>query len=252
MLNVFIGYDPRQPISYNVLQFSILRRASVPVSITPLNIETLPITRMGLTPFTFTRYLVPWLFWGTKDHDGLDEFYTQGWALFLDADMLVLGDVAELFKQADDSKALMVVKNKKQFEWASAMLWNCGHPANATLTPEWVQDEANNPFKFSWLEGGAQSELIGSLPSEWNHLVGYDAPRSDAKLIHYTMGIPAFEETNMCEYAEAWKAEHQMLNGAVPWVQLMGQSVHAAHLPDGRVLPWFHPAVQEMQKGQEA
>lgn len=236
MLRIFIGYDARQPISYNVLQFSILRRASVPVAIVPLNIDTLPIKRVGLTPFTFTRFLVPWLC-------GYD-----GHALFLDSDMLVLGDVKEIFDLADPHDAVQVVKNAKRFEWASAILWNCGHPANAAVTPEWIDDPANNPFRYPWLEGGGDSPEIGDLPTEWNHLVGYDKPRSDAKLVHYTMGVPAFDECRMCEYAEAWLQEHQVMNGAVPWPHLMGQSVHACHLADGRVLPWFHPEVKAAQE----
>lgn len=234
---IFIGWDHRQPISYNVLQHSILIRASKPVAITPLVLPTLPIKRTGLTPFTFTRYLVPWL----CDFDG--------WALFLDSDILVLGDVVELFSMINDDYAVMVAKNPKRFEWASAILWNCGHEANKELTPDYVADETKNPFKWGWL-GGGDSSLIGEFPGEWNHLVGYDEPRSDAKLVHYTMGIPGYEETQMSEYADAWRMEHQAMNSAAPWSQLMGQSVHACHLPDGRVLPWLHPDVQNWQENE--
>jgi hypothetical protein len=53
-LRIFIGYDHRQAISYNVLQFSIFRRCSKPVMISPLFLPTLPLTRTGLTPFTFS------------------------------------------------------------------------------------------------------------------------------------------------------------------------------------------------------
>jgi hypothetical protein len=229
---VYIGFDHRQFVSYTVLHSSIMANSTKPVSITPLCLPNLPITRTGLTPFTFTRFLVPWL-----------QNY-KGWALFLDADMLVLGDIAELFSHANDDFALMVVKNPKRFEWASAILFNCGHPDNTTLTPEYVEDEKNNPFKFQWLYG----DQIGALPSEWNHLVGYDAPREDAKLIHYTMGIPAYEETKMCEYSQQWHHYHKMTNSTSPWKVLMAQSVHATHLPDGRVLPHFHPDVIAAQK----
>lgn len=230
MHRIYIGWDHRQPISYNVLQHSVLRRSGQPCSICPLVLGTLPLDRVGLTPFTFSRYLVPWL-----------QGY-EGWAVFMDSDVLCLGDISELFALADERYAVQVVKNPRTFEWASVMLWNCSHEKNKALTPEHVGDKGSNPFKFSWL-GGPESELIGDLPREWNHLVGYDEPRDDAKLVHYTMGIPPYEETNMCEYAEAWLEEHQGMNAAVPWVQLMGNSVHATHLPDGRVLPHFHPDV---------
>src|SRR5438093_1307262 len=98
-LRIFIGYDHRQAIAYNVLQFSLHRRSSKPLSITPLVLPTLPMTRQGLTPFTFSRFLVPWLC----------DF--RGWALFLDIDFLAQGDVAGLFALADDRYAAMVSRN---------------------------------------------------------------------------------------------------------------------------------------------
>ncbi|MEM1423636.1 MAG: ABC-F family ATP-binding cassette domain-containing protein, partial [Planctomycetota bacterium] len=109
----------------------------------------------------------------------------------LDLDMLVLGDIAELFDYADEEKAIVVCKQQKRFEWASAMLFNCGHPANAVLTPDYVEDpeRCRTPHEITWVE---DQSLIGAFPSEWNHCVGYEPPRADAKLAHYTMGIPAF------------------------------------------------------------
>ena len=61
-------------------------------------------------------------------------------ALFLDIDFLALGDVAELFALNDERYAAMVSKNPKKFEWASMIMFNCGHPANRILTPDFVDD----------------------------------------------------------------------------------------------------------------
>jgi hypothetical protein len=219
MLRVFIGYDNRQPISYNVLQQSIFTRSSMPVSITPLVINQLPIKRMGLTPFTYSRFLVPWLC-GYK-----------GVALFLDIDMLLLGDVAKLFELHNPRYAVQVSKNEKRFEWASAMLFNCDKCR--ILTPEFIDNPNNNGLhSIQW----AAEEEIGSLPAEWNHLVGYDTPRSDAKLVHYTQGIPAHEEIGKCEYSDEWHAEHLRLNSTMPWKDLMGNSVHATTVK-GELMP---------------
>lgn len=218
-LRVFIGYDHRQPISLNVLQHSIYTKSSKPVAITPLVLDQLPIDRQGLTPFTFSRFLVPYLC-GYK-----------GWALFLDLDMILNADIAELFALADDKYAIMVSKNKKRFEWTSAMLMNCAKcPA---LTPEFVQT-ADGLHMLNWLD----EKLIGDLPAEWNHLVGYDTPRADVKLIHYTQGIPAFPETSTSEHAEKWHKEHKAMNSATSWKDLMGNSVHAGKL-NGVTVPKF-------------
>ena len=226
-LRIYIGYDHRQAVSYNVLQFSIFRRASKPVAISPLFLPTLPMTRTGLTPFTFSRFLVPWL-------SGF-----QGWAMFLDIDYLCRADIAELFALTDDRYAVMVSKNEKKFEWASMILFNCGHPANRVLTPDYVDDpqRCRSPHTMDWLA----PDLVGAVPGHWNHLVGYDAPRSDAKLVHYTQGMPIYEETTGSEYRDAWLTEHKKANAAASWQELMARSVHAGKTADGRAVARLHP-----------
>ncbi|QEX23681.1 hypothetical protein FRZ61_36200 [Hypericibacter adhaerens] len=206
MLHVFIGYDPRQPVAYNVLHFSLMRRASRPVAITPLVIQQLPLKRTGLTPFTFSRFLVPHL------------CNFEGRALFLDLDMLVQGDIAELFDMADDN-AVMVVKSASRFEWASVMLFNCAHLDNRKLTPEFVET-AEGLHGINW------TDKIGSLPPEWNHLVMYDPPKP-AKLVHYTAGMPCYPETKDLGYAAEWMAEFKQATQIAPWAMLMGSSIHA-------------------------
>ena len=238
-LRIFIGFDERQPVSYTVLQNSILQRSSRPVTISPLVLKTLPITRRGLTPFTFSRFLVPWLCdW-------------QGWALFLDLDMLVLGDIAELFGYADESKAVVVCQEQQRFEWASAILFNCAHQANRVLQPDYVEDPKRcvKPHSIDWVGSDA---LIGSFPAIWNHCVGYNPPRPGAKLAHYTMGIPAFPEIRGCEYSEEWVAEFRNATATQPWLTLMGNSVHVVKTADGRVLPKLHPEAKALMAKQAA
>lgn len=220
MLKVFIGYDPRQPVSYNVLQQSIMRNSTKPVSITGLVLEQLPLKRTGLTPFTYTRFLVPYL------------CNYEGWGLFLDSDMLVEGDIAELFSYQDDRYSVMVSKNKHKFEWASVILYNCSKCK--ILTPEYIET-AQKLHTMDWLLEGQ----IGNLPPEWNHLVGYDTPRENPKLVHFTQGNPCFPETIDSEHSEKWHAEHQFSNSAYPWIELMGPSVHAVKLQDGSVVPRY-------------
>ena len=188
MLRVFVGYDPRQAVSYTALASSIVNRTSVPVAITPLVIGQLPIARTGLTPFTYSRFLVPWL------------CGYVGWALFLDVDMLALGDIADLFRMADDRFTVMVAKNEMKFEWASAMLFN--NARCRVLTPRYVET-AERLHAIAWAKDGE----IGALPPEWNHLVGYDAPRGDAKLVHFTQGVPAYPKPRTANTAT---------NGAAP------------------------------------
>jgi hypothetical protein len=203
-IRVFIGYDPRQPLAYNVLQHSIVRHASRPVSITPLILKQLPIKRQGLTQFTYSRFLVPYLC----------EF--KGHGVFMDADMVVRGDIAELFDGAG-MDAVSVMKDQPKFEWASVMLFNCG--ACRVLTPEFIDNAENKLFDLSW------APYVGALPQEWNHCVGYQEPK-ESKLYHYTQGLPCWPETRGLPEDGEWLEERNMLTASVTWNDLMGNSVH--------------------------
>lgn len=210
MINpIFIGWDARQQLSYNVLSSSMVRRASDTLAVLPLRLEAMPIKRQGLTPFTWSRFLVPHL------------MSYKGWALFCDSDMLCLGDICELFRHLDESKAVHVVKVPARFEWAAMMLFNCSHPANAILTPDYVEN-AQRLHTIEWLS----DDLIGELPREWCHTVLYDAPRTDAKMVHFTAGVPIFPETTGCEYTKEYVDEIQQMGSIAIWDALMGQSVH--------------------------
>lgn len=207
MLRIFVGYDERQPVSYHVLHASIMRYASQPVSITPLVLDTLPMRRRGLTPFTYSRFICPYLC-GFK-----------GKSVFLDADILVRSDITELFEAAPDVCDVSVVKNKLRFEWSSVMVFN--NELCQRLTPEAIDNEKYNPLGLGW------ADQIGELPSEWNHLVGYDDPNPNARLVHFTQGVPMWPETGGCEFASEWRNEMMALIQAQPWAAIMGNSVHA-------------------------
>ncbi|MBM3358609.1 MAG: glycosyltransferase [Betaproteobacteria bacterium] len=218
MINVFIGYDPREAIAFSVLSYSIQARASQLVAITPLMLPQLQgvLTRerhpLQSSDFAFSRFLTPYL-------SGY-----SGWSIFMDCDMLVLDDIASLWKLRDDRYAVMVVKHdhvpreatkflgepQTKYEkknWSSVMLFN--NAKCRALTPEYVNTATGLQLhQFKWLES---EDLIGALPDRWNHLVGYDPPRPDAALAHYTLGGPYSDESTDCEYSEHWCAEFKAM-----------------------------------------
>lgn len=208
MIKVFIGRDPRQPLAYNVLANSIVDHASVPVSITALSLKALPIRRRGLTEFTFSRFLVPYLC----------DF--KGTALFLDADMVVTADILQLFDHANGLDSVQVNRNQARFEWPSAMLFNCEHCT--TLTPEYIDNPKNQLFDFAW------AKSIGEFPAEWNKCVGYAPSGIDANLYHFTKGIPCWRETRGLQEDRIWNNAYKSMVHTVTHQELMGQSVHVA------------------------
>ena len=211
-VTIFIGVDPRQPVGFTVLAQSIMWKSSRPVCIRPLVLSQLPIKRQGLTQFTFSRFLVPYL----CDY--------KGSAIFMDADIVVTGDIAELIDQADIlSHDVQVMQEQPKFEWASVMMFN--NMRCRKLTPEFIDDKKNLLFDLAW----AQS--VGTFSKDWNYCAGYGDPQENPKLIHYTQGLPIWPETDGNFPAEdaVWHREFDNSVGTVSWRELMGGSVHAQH-----------------------
>lgn len=221
MIRVFIGYDPAETVAFGVLAHSIHARASAPVSVAPVMLSQLKDVyrrshdALQSTQFSFSRFLTPWL------------AGYEGWAVFMDCDMLMRADIAELWKLRDERYAVQVVKHvhvpkeevkflgavQTKYEkknWSSVMLMNCAKCR--ALTPEYVNTASGLELhQFKWLGDDA---LIGAIPNRWNHLVGYDAARADAALVHYTIGGPWFAEYRDCEYAREWFQERERMLSA--------------------------------------
>jgi len=219
-LHIFIGVDERLPLLFHVLSHSIITRTSVPVSITPLSLQSLgglmqrARSPLQSTDFSFSRFLTPYL-----------AGYT-GWALFMDNDMLVRDDIARLFALRDERYAVQVVKHnyvprtEKKFlghaqthyekkNWSSVMLMNCAQCR--ALTPDYVNTASGlDLHRFAWLENEG---LIGELPMRWNFLVGeYDPlPQTAISNFHYTLGGPYFDDYRDCDYADLWLQERNAM-----------------------------------------
>ncbi|HTE15122.1 MAG TPA: glycosyltransferase, partial [Burkholderiales bacterium] len=146
------------------------------------------------------------------------------WSVFMDCDMLMLDDIANLWALRDERYAVMVVKHvhiprettkflgepQTQYEkknWSSVMLFN--NAKCRALSTDYVNTASGlDLHQFKWLN---DDRLIGALPDRWNHLVGYNPPRADAALVHYTLGGPYFSEYAGCEYAKHWRCEHDAM-----------------------------------------
>jgi hypothetical protein len=223
-LRVFIGYDSREPEAYRVAEASLLRHASVPVSVTPLNATRLaengllrrptdlrgqrydiPSNAPASTEFAISRFLVPFL-------------AQTGWALFVDSDVVFMDDVAKLFALADPRYAVMCVKHRfdgltgtkmdNQIQtaypkklWSSVCLFNSSHPGNKRLSLVDVQERPGRYLHgFDWLH---DSE-IGELPGRFNWLVGLQPEPENVAVAHYTLGTPELGVTS--DYDTYWYA----------------------------------------------
>jgi lipopolysaccharide biosynthesis glycosyltransferase len=216
---VFVGYDSREDIAWQVCRHSLLRHADNDLIVAPLKqpvlrelgLYTRPDDLPASTEFSLTRFLTPYL------------AAQSGWVVFCDCDFLFTGDVRKVFEGLDPTKAVYCVQHeytpaydlkmdgKKQAayprkNWSSFTLFNCDHPDVKALTPA-VVNSATPAFlhQFQWI---SDDRAIGALDRKWNFLAG-EYPRPDAvpEVIHFTNGGPWFEEWQDCDYAELWREE---------------------------------------------
>ncbi len=203
---VWIGYDPSQHVSFEVLKFSLEEHATEPIDVKAIDAEKLPDFKrpgdpLASTPFTYTRFLVPYL----MDYEGI--------ALFMDSDMLAVGDVSELFHLPMDELALRVRKHeynptetvkmggKTQTQyprknWSSLMLMNCSELE--VWSKEAVENESG-----AWLHRfePIPDEKVGDISEEWNVLDHMTGP---TKLLHYTSGGPWLPGCEDADHADLW------------------------------------------------
>lgn len=230
-LPIYIGWDSRETRAYDLACDTAVQNASRPLAIRPLILEELQqhghstrkygtSHRAGKriiwdhvsgapcsTEFANTRFFVPRLALG-------------GWALFMDCDVVVYGDLARLFNLADPRYAVMCVQHQieegsavkmdgqvQQYyarkNWSSVMLWNCSHPGNRRLTFELLNETPGRDLhRFCWL----RDSEIGVLGPEWNWLVGVQPRMAAPQIAHYTLGGPWIHGWEGGEHDADWLA----------------------------------------------
>jgi lipopolysaccharide biosynthesis glycosyltransferase len=215
IIKIAIGFDKRESVAYHTFCQSIIEKTSQPVAFYPLVLQALESYKEthtdGSNSFIYSRFLTPFLM----------DFH--GWAIFADGDMVCREDIAKLWNLRDESKAIMCVKhdyktkakdkylgNKNQDyprkNWSSLVLWNCKHPQNMILKPDFVMKQSGAFLhRFTWLA----DDLIGEIPREWNWLATEYENNYAAKLIHFTLGAPCFKDYFNSDMAGEWHEAHK-------------------------------------------
>jgi lipopolysaccharide biosynthesis glycosyltransferase len=237
MSSVWIGFDEREAAAFAVARHSLHNRIPrawpvrgvVLADLQKLGFYTRPTTtrvngdgRLEMidllsvrpdydgrisTQHAIARFLVPHL-------------AGSGWALFMDGDMLVRGNVGKLFETLNSKYAVYCVKHRHEplaatkmdgqaqtryarKNWSSFLIFNCEHPANAALTVELVNTlPGRDLHALCWLK----DEQIGELAPEWNFLVGHSDPTIDPKVVHFTSGTPDMAGYENQPHADAWRS----------------------------------------------
>lgn len=226
-LRVFIGYDSKEPVAFSVAAHSLLTRASKPVAIIPLVQSQLRASGLYTrergatesTEFSLTRFLVPHL----SGYEGI--------SVFVDCDVLFQSDIYDvlLYVLANPDRHVHVCqhhytpKDATKFlgqaqtsyprkNWSSFMVFDSAKCR--ALTPEYVNAASGLELhRLHWVPDG----LVGSLPLEWNYLVGEYPPNAAAHVLHWTNGGPWFPEYAETDHGDRWLQALGAMHGqAVP------------------------------------
>lgn len=191
-VRVFVGTDRSQLFGARVLEYSIKRHSSLPVEVTPmLNVRIRPPkdpAQDQRTGFSFARFCIPQL------------AGYQGRAIYMDADMLVMKDIAELWTLPFESAKVLIQEelqdhqaethNKKcapvkRIKQCSVMLldcenlaWNIEEIIDGLDEKRYTYDDLM--YQLCILK---EQEVHARIPFRWNSLEHLD---ESTCLIHYT------------------------------------------------------------------
>lgn len=236
--SIWIGFDPRETSAFAVARSSVRRHLSADIAVHGLVLEQLQKAGLYTRPTDVIvnsdgrRQLVDVLSKRT-DYDGristwhanarflVPYLAKAGWALFMDGDMLVRGDLARAFDDLDPSKAVYCVQHEfdpsasvkmdgqlqtryARKNWSSFVIFNVDHPANKALTLDLVNGVPGRDLHaFCWLDDGE----IGALDPKWNFLVGHSDASIDPVVVHHTDGVPDMPGYEAVAFSDEWRAQ---------------------------------------------
>jgi hypothetical protein len=186
LIRIFVGTDRSQSLAVKVLEYSIRRHTSQAFkihSMADLNLPQPRDIRQGQrTGFSFARWAIP----------ELCDFF--GRAIYLDADMLVFRDIAELWNVPLAGRKIAVLEPQRAAgaenvhrgkNETSVMILDCGQckwtvaELVAGLDGRYTYSQMMRDLCFL-----AEDEIARSIPEEWNAMEHFTAATG---LIHYTV-----------------------------------------------------------------
>jgi hypothetical protein len=232
-MRIFVGGDETEQVAAKVLEYTIRKHASGPVDVTIMRDYEIPVPKdpknRSRTKFSFYRFKIPQL----CGH--------RGRALYIDSDMQVFRDVAELWRiPFGDRKVLCTYQKSPPPAWKDVSSFKPGRQFSVMLLdcdrlPWHIEDViagldkgryayADLLFDMCLVE---KNEIGEDMPVEWNHLETY-VPGQTA-LTHFTV-VPT----------QPWKTDNTPLNSL--WMDAYEEAVAA-----GAVDP--HEVREGIQKG---
>lgn len=177
-IRIFIGAGEAQLVPALVLKHTILKHATMSTEVTIMNDWTHPMPKdarnMPRTPFSFQRFMIP------EKNNGM-------FGIYMDSDMLVFGDVKELWSEPS-YEGLLTMRNddidKHRAKFAVCRYDNyVYHPT----IKEIVDGLDSGKWSYEDIVFDFKHEVMGirdGFNPDWNSLEEYTEGKT--KLLHYT------------------------------------------------------------------
>ena len=189
IVKVFVGCDPNNCDleQMMVLEYSIKKHSSLPVDITWMQLSkdensvwyANPEQQAGwntkkwATPFSGFRWAIP------------EYCNYQGRAIYMDADVIVLSDIAEMWHHPINGKAIVAAKTNADMTRLCTCVWDCA-AAKEWLLPlsQLTTDPDAHQTMMDTIK--AHPELVQPYQDSYNCVDGEDLPVADIKVLHYS------------------------------------------------------------------
>lgn len=231
--SIWIGFDSREAAAFAVAKHTVKRNLTQQIPVHGLVLEDLIAKGLYTRPMEMRKSAADRpIMWDVISDAPMSTQHAnarflvphlskRGWAVFMDGDMLARANLARVFEGLDTDKAVYCVKHcyappagikmdgqeqtrYARKNWTSFIIFNCGHEANKSLTPQLVNTlPGRDLHRLCWLD---DSE-IGELGAEWNWLVGHSPASITPKIVHFTEGCPDMAGYESVPFADEWRKE---------------------------------------------
>ncbi len=250
-IKIFVGCDPNNCDleQMMVLDYSIHKHTEHPVEIVWMQLSHDPEsawytnqesgegwhTERWATPFSGFRWAIP------------ECCNFEGRAIYMDADVVVLCDIAELWSHPLDEDAIVIAKGGKSAARLCTCVWDC-EKAKQYLPP--LKEIQNDPESHKKLMNliKDQPQLIQPYLDSYNNIDGEDLPIDQIKILHYSDMGTQFSHKYSLPRLKAQKQKHWFDGKILPhprpdltalFDQYYQEALEAGYHPDNYIVQPF-------------
>ena len=250
-IKIFVGCDPNNCDleQLMVLEYSIRKHTKHDVEINWMQLSHDPQspwysnqetsegwhTEKWATPFSGFRWAIP----------ALCDF--EGRAIYMDADVVFLCDIAELWTHPIEGEHIVAAKGGKSSARLCTCVWDC-EKAKAYLPPlEQMRKDPDSHKKLMQLIK-EKPQLVQPYQDSYNNIDGEDMPIDKIKVLHYSdMGtqfshkyaFPRLEKNNQKHWFDGKVMPHPRQDLIVLFDQYYQEALDAGYKPENYLIEPF-------------